>query len=477
FTNYTSYWRGINGIMVDIAALPGVPTAADFTFKVGNDNNPAGWSAAPAPSSITIRSDAGAGGADRITIIWADNAIQKQWLQVTVLATGNTGLSTPDVFYFGNAIGETGNSPSDAEVTPADEVAVRNNPHTLMVNPTDITNTCDFNRDRKVGPTDAIIVRDNATNSMTTLKLIVPIVNQAPTTDAGPDDSITWPTNEVALDGTVSDDGLPNPPASVTTTWTKISGPGAVIFANSSAVDTTATFLAAGPYVLQLEASDGELSATDTVEIDVIDPTGLFFDDDFDDNNLNGWTTLAGSFTTFQYPSAPGYEVHATIADSRMRADLTDTNLSDIVYISCEIRHTGGTSGSTSGMGWKPGRLWLVDDTGAGFGLYFALDQTGNGALYICTTTDFGATEASAGDFSTPGNANGNDKKTVELVYNRLTDQVECFFEGVSKGTLSVSSSYRDFTKLVVYLKHVYDGTWGQLDIDDIRIANTSVGN
>ncbi len=172
FANYTSYWHGINGIMVDIPALPGVPTAADFTFKVGNDNNPAGWSAAPAPSSITIRSGAGAGGSDRTTIIWAHNAIAKQWLQVTVLATVNTGLSSPDVFYFGNAIGETGNLPSDAEVTPTDEVAVRNDPHTLGGNPATITDACDFNRDRKVGPTDAIICRDNGTSSPTALQLI-----------------------------------------------------------------------------------------------------------------------------------------------------------------------------------------------------------------------------------------------------------------------------------------------------------------
>ena len=60
-----------------------------------------------------------------------------------------------------------------------------------MVNPTDITNTCDFNRDRKVGPTDQIICRNNGTSSPTALKLIVLIANQAPTVDAGPDDAIT----------------------------------------------------------------------------------------------------------------------------------------------------------------------------------------------------------------------------------------------------------------------------------------------
>ena len=43
FANYTSYSRGLNGIMVDIANLPGTPTTNDFTFRVGNDNNPDGW--------------------------------------------------------------------------------------------------------------------------------------------------------------------------------------------------------------------------------------------------------------------------------------------------------------------------------------------------------------------------------------------------------------------------------------------------
>ena len=172
FANYTNYWRGINGVMIDIANLPGALSAADFALKVGNDSNPAAWSLGPVPTSVTVRSGQGAGGSDRVTLIWADNAIEKQWLEVTVLANANTALASDDVFYFGNAIGETGNSPSDAEVTAADEVGVRNNPHTLSFNPADITNTQDFNRDRKVGPTDAIIVRDNATNSLTTLQLI-----------------------------------------------------------------------------------------------------------------------------------------------------------------------------------------------------------------------------------------------------------------------------------------------------------------
>jgi hypothetical protein len=75
----------------------------------------------------------------------------------------------------------------------------------------------------------------------------------------------------VNLDGTVSDDGLPDPPASVTTVWTEQGGPGTVAFGDSAAVDTTATFSQAGTYVLRLTADDGALTAYDEVTITVTD--------------------------------------------------------------------------------------------------------------------------------------------------------------------------------------------------------------
>src|SRR5439155_5638849 len=80
--------------------------------------------------------------------------------------------------------------------------------------------------------------------------------------------AITLPSS-ANLNGTVTDDGLPNPPGTVTTTWSEVSGPGAVTFGNASAVDTTASFSAAGTYVLKLEASDSVLSSSDTATITV----------------------------------------------------------------------------------------------------------------------------------------------------------------------------------------------------------------
>ena len=89
--------------------------------------------------------------------------------------------------------------------------------------------------------------------------------NQPPSVDAGPDQAITVP-DPVNLDGTVSDDGVPGP---LKITWSKISGPGTVTFANASAAATTASFSVAGDYVLRLTAYDGEHTTTGDVNIKV----------------------------------------------------------------------------------------------------------------------------------------------------------------------------------------------------------------
>ncbi len=171
FINYTSYSRGVNGIIVDVADLPGAPTAADFTFKAGTESDPAGWTSIT-PVQVTTRDGEGAGGSDRVTIVLPDGAAVNAWLQVTVKATAATGLTTPDVFYFGNAVGDTGDCADDACVTQADEFGCRDNTHTLTHNPAGITDRYDFNRDGKVGPTDRILARNNATDPEDALPLL-----------------------------------------------------------------------------------------------------------------------------------------------------------------------------------------------------------------------------------------------------------------------------------------------------------------
>jgi|GEM_PF-2763385 len=93
-------------------------------------------------------------------------------------------------------------------------------------------------------------------------------LNAAPSVSAGPDRSITLPAT-ASLDGTVTNDGLPVG-AAVTSTWGKISGPGTVTFGNTAAVDTTAAFSVAGTYVLRLTSSDSLLSASDDMQVVVV---------------------------------------------------------------------------------------------------------------------------------------------------------------------------------------------------------------
>ena len=129
FVNYTGYTRGINGVMVDIAGLPasGVIGANDFGLRAGTTADPSTWPAAPAPTAVTVRRGAGVGGSDRVTLVFADGAITQKWLQVTVLASARTALAAPDVFYFGNLPGETGDNASAAAVNAIDLAGIRQN--------------------------------------------------------------------------------------------------------------------------------------------------------------------------------------------------------------------------------------------------------------------------------------------------------------------------------------------------------------
>ncbi len=94
--------------------------------------------------------------------------------------------------------------------------------------------------------------------------------NQAPRVEAGPD-VVAAAGVPAPLTGLVSDDAQPPSPGALTVTWSKLKGPGAVTFGNANATNSTATFGTNGVYVLQLAASDGELTGSDTVRVTVSD--------------------------------------------------------------------------------------------------------------------------------------------------------------------------------------------------------------
>ena len=121
FASVSSFFRGITGVMVDLQPLDrhalehhalqqrhlvqvhrGLAVQRHHLQQRGRlgSGSHAGGDFDP--------HRAGTGGSDRIEITWNNGSIKQGWLEVDVKANANTGLSSPDVFYFGSAIGDSG---------------------------------------------------------------------------------------------------------------------------------------------------------------------------------------------------------------------------------------------------------------------------------------------------------------------------------------------------------------------------------
>ena len=100
-------------------------------------------------------------------------------------------------------------------------------------------------------------------------------INTAPTVDVGPKQAKWLPASapieaSFQLAPAVSDDGLPDPPASLTYTWTD-SGPGIVTYdpAGGTTKNTEATMTTPGDYTLTLSVYDGQKTTEDSVKLRV----------------------------------------------------------------------------------------------------------------------------------------------------------------------------------------------------------------
>jgi hypothetical protein len=169
------------------------------------------------------------------------------------------------------------------------------------------------------------ILRLTASDTLATTTADVVIrVNAAPVVNAGTNQIITWPASQVVLQGTATDDGMPVG-SSLTTSWSKANGPGTVVFANASSINTTATFGTNGVYILKLAASDGVSTNSSNVTVivnqapsvsvtadkftvempDSVTLTGIVYDDGLPNGTLTClWNQVGGSgAATFSNPA------------------------------------------------------------------------------------------------------------------------------------------------------------------------------
>jgi ELWxxDGT repeat protein len=159
FANVTSYDKGINGVMLDIANLPANTelTPADFEIAGGGR-----------PLAVSVRRGAGANGSDRVTLSWPDyhpgvefapSAVANGWLTVTVKSGERTGLALPDVFSFGNLIGEADGAGGAGgwRVNALDLGAVKK----ALNSTAGLSATTDVNRDGRVNALDLGLIKRN----------------------------------------------------------------------------------------------------------------------------------------------------------------------------------------------------------------------------------------------------------------------------------------------------------------------------
>jgi hypothetical protein len=98
--------------------------------------------------------------------------------------------------------------------------------------------------------------------------LLPAAVNQAPSVSAALQNAIPSGQNSGVLVGAVSDDGLPAG-GQLSTLWTRVGGPDAVVIADPEALETAVTFAANGTYTFRLTASDGALSSSADLSFEV----------------------------------------------------------------------------------------------------------------------------------------------------------------------------------------------------------------
>ncbi|MFL6113217.1 MAG: hypothetical protein ACJ786_17940, partial [Catenulispora sp.] len=157
--NYTTYTRGINGIMFDLVGVDAAEdvSASDVELAVARPGSATGWVDAPG-AAVSVRRGAGASGSARVTLTWTDDRPRNTWLRVTVKPTALTGLAAADVFYFGNLVGDAGGPASPPTVDADDILTTR---AAISPGPVGLYSAADHNRDGRVNALDVLAARGN----------------------------------------------------------------------------------------------------------------------------------------------------------------------------------------------------------------------------------------------------------------------------------------------------------------------------
>ncbi len=137
-----------------------------------------------------------------------------------------------------------------------------------------------------------------------------PVTNHAPVESAGTPVTVQL-GDAVTIAGTVSDDGLPIPPAAVTNFWTYL-GTNIFAFTNAASLTNTFIFTVPGDYIFRLTAFDGAVATFNDVTVTVLEPATLSASADVPDAYELG--PVAGNFTLSRTGNTNAMTVYFTIS-------------------------------------------------------------------------------------------------------------------------------------------------------------------
>lgn len=211
---------------------------------------------------------------------------------------------------------------------------------------------------------DEVRIYDRVLPAEDVLSVVYPD-NKPPSVDAG-DDQTVWLTEtgsvSVTLIGTIEDlDG--SPIGQMTQSWEMISGPGVVMIEDPEAAETVAVISTPGIYTFALTATDGQLTKTDEVVIDVwpFGDSGLIVHLPLDgnvDDVLGGFSTrlIDGADGAHEYVEG----IHGQALQFSGTQDNTDNDVVSIDFVYAD-------NGSIA-LWFKPSQLYnynsILDNSG-----------------------------------------------------------------------------------------------------------------
>ena len=291
--------------------------------------------------------------------------------------------------------------------------------------------------------------------------------NQAPVVDAGPNVNLAAINDVAALNGNVTDDGLPLG-AGVRVTWSKLDGPGTVTFGDANAAVTSASFSAPGIYLLNLAADDAAILRNDVVEVRAAVPC----------------TTPASGLVAWWPGNGTAQEVlggrdgrlagGTTFASGRVSSAFSFDGTNDAVHVAA---HPALDVGLGSGLtiefwvspadatrnarlvGWHSG----LPGTSTNFGVNVQMQgRTVNAQIYDLAGLPH--------DVSAANSLTNNTWTHVAVTYDRAASQGRIYINGVPRTTVAVGS-YTPRTNYKLYFGNVpFDPNFFRGLLDEVSI-------